>query len=404
MRRILPVLLSLLLLAGLILPAAAAEKAVTVTIDGVPVTYDDSYGYPFVDGNSRTQVPFRRTMETFGCAVSWNRWTRTATAKKDGVTVDVPIGQNHILVNGTKVPIDSAALIRDGRTYLPIRAVAEAFGAMVTWDRQTSTVAITTGSGLVRVHFIDVGQGDATLIDCGETEVLIDGGDNNAGPVVVNYLKPYVEGKLDYLIATHPDADHIGGLDDVLAAYGVGEVIDSGYISSSRSYRDYITAAQSEAGCTFSYDSNRTLSLGPETVLCVIETGDDWDTANDSSVVCELVCGNVKVLFTGDMTQDTEQARLSLFGDVEVLKVAHHGSAYSTSREFLDVIRPEYAVISYKTGNDYHHPALSTLRRLLACGATVYGTGKSGTVVLTTDGTSCSFNTSSALTLDDAGA
>ena len=404
MRRALLLFLSVLLLAGLALPASAAEKAVTVTIDGTPVTYDDSYGYPFLDGNGRTQVPFRRTMETFGCTVSWSRWTRTATAKKDGVTVDVPIGQSYILVNGTKVTIDSAALIRDGRTYLPIRAVAEAFGAMVTWDRRTATVAITTGADLVRVHFIDVGQGDATLIDCGETEVLIDGGDNNAGPVVVDYLRPYVDGKLDYLIATHPDADHIGGLDDVLAAYAVGEVIDSGYISSTRSYRDYITAAQSEAGCTFSHDSDRVLSLGPETVLCILETGDDWDNANDSSVVCELVCGNVRVLFTGDMTRDAEQARLSLFGDVDVLKVGHHGSAYSTSREFLDVIRPEYAVISYQVGNDYHHPAASALRRLLYCGATIYGTGKSGTVILTTDGTSCSFNTSNALTMDDAGA
>ena len=121
-------------------------------------------------------------------------------------------------------------------------------------------------------------------------------------------------------------------------------------------------------------------------------------------MVCELVCGNVRVLFTGDMTRDAEQARLSLFGDVDVLKVGHHGSAYSTSREFLDVIRPEYAVISYQVGNDYHHPAASALRQLLNCGATIYGTGKSGTVILTTDGTSFSFNTSNALTMDDAGA
>ena len=394
-----------LCLAALLLPlSAGAAGTVTVTINGTPVAYNDSYGYPFVDAAGRTKVPFRRTMETFGCTVSWNGWKGIATAKKDGVTVDVPIGQKYILVNGNKVAIDTAALLKNDRTYLPIRAVAEAFGAMVTWDGRTQTVAITTGSSLVRVHFIDVGQGDATLIDCGTTEVLIDGGDNAAGSTVVSYLKPYVDGKLDYLIATHPDADHIGGLDDVLRAYQVGTIIDSGCPASTRSYRDYLTAAQNEAGASISYSRSVHYDLGRNSALYLIDTGSDWDNANDNSVVCQLIAGNVQVLFTGDMTQDVEKARLGLFGDIDVLKVGHHGSAYSTSAGFLQVVRPEYAVISYKVGNDYHHPAKSALRRLLEAGATIYGTGKSGSVVLTTDGTSYTFNTSKALTLADAGA
>ncbi len=394
-----------LCLAALLLPlSAGAAGTVTVTINGTPVAYNDSYGYPFVDAAGRTQVPFRRTMETFGCTVSWNGWKGIATAKKDGVTVDVPIGQKYILVNGNKVAIDTAALLKNDRTYLPIRAVAEAFGAMVTWDGRTQTVAITTGSSLVRVHFIDVGQGDATLIDCGTTEVLIDGGDNAAGSTVVSYLKPYVDGKLDYLIATHPDADHIGGLDDVLRAYQVGTIIDSGCPASTRSYRDYLTAAQNEAGASISYSRSVHYDLGRNSALYLIDTGSDWDNANDNSVVCQLIAGNVQVLFTGDMTQDVEKARLGLFGDIDVLKVGHHGSAYSTSAGFLQVVQPEYAVISYKVGNDYHHPAKSALRRLLEAGATIYGTGKSGSVVLTTDGTSYTFNTSKALTLADAGA
>ena len=403
MGRFLKGCLSLLLLTVLLLPVSAAG-GVGVSIDGVPVVFNDSYGYPFLDENGRTQVPFRRTMETFGCTVSWNPLTRTATAKKDGITVAVPIGKPYLTVDGTRVSMDTAARIVGDRTYLPIRAVAEAFGAMVTWDAGSQTVVITTGTNLVRVHFLDVGQGDAALIDCGTTEVLIDGGDNQAAATVVSYLRPYVDGKLDYLIATHPDADHIGGLDDVLAAYDVGEIIDSGCASDTRSYRDYLAAAQRENGCTFSYDQDRQIPLGQECTLCILETGDTWDNANANSVVCQLVCGNVSVLFTGDMTATVEQEKLSLFGPVDVLKVAHHGSAYSTCQAFLDVIRPKYAVLSYKLGNDYHHPAPSTLRRLLNCGATVYGTGKNGTVVLTTDGKVCTFNVSAAFTMADAGA
>lgn len=262
---------------------------------------------------------------------------------------------------------------------------------------------ISTGSALTRVHFIDVGQGDSILIDCGTTEVLIDGGDNQAGPTVVSYLAPYIDGKLDYVIATHPDADHVGGLDDVLEAYAVGEVIDSGYPASSATYRDYLSAAKSEPGCTFSYDEDRVIPLEPETVLSILETGDHWKNPNDSSIVCELICGNVSVLFVGDLSQTVEKASLSLFGDVDVLKVGHHGSATSSSAQFLSVVRPECAVASYALGNRYGHPSRQALERLFAAGTAVYGTGKSGSIVLTTDGHSCSFNTSTTLSLADAG-
>ena len=208
-----PVFLVLaLLLSLLVLPAQAAEEAIGVTINGTPVTYDDGYGRPFVDAAGRTQVPFRLTMETFGCTVDWDNDTRTAMAEKDGTKVEVPVGRDYLIINGKRADIDTTAQLVDGRVYLPIRPVLEAFDASVTWNSKDHLVVVTTGSSLVRVYFLDVGQGDATLIDCGETEVLIDGGTNSAGKDVVAAIAPYIDGKLDYLIATHPDADHVGGL------------------------------------------------------------------------------------------------------------------------------------------------------------------------------------------------
>ena len=127
-----------------------------------------------------------------------------------------------------------------------IRPVLEAFDASVTWNSKDRLVVVTTGSSLVRVYFLDVGQGDATLIDCGETEVLIDGGTNSTGKDVVAAIAPYIDGKLDYVIATHPDADHVGGLDAVLAAFEVGEVIDSGRTADTETYKDYWAAVKAE--------------------------------------------------------------------------------------------------------------------------------------------------------------
>ena len=391
-----------LVLSLLILPAGAAGAEVSVTIDGVPVAFDDNYGHPFLDKAGRTQVPFRLTMETFGCSVYWNQSTWTAVAEKDGTRVEVPIGESYLLVNGKRVLMDTTAQLVGTRTYLPIRPVLEAFGAYVTWDATQNQVVVTTGSSLVRVHFLDVGQGDATLIDCGEVEVLIDGGNNGAGEAVVNYLTPYIDGKLDYIIATHPDADHVGGLDAVLAAFEVGEVIDSGISSDTATYRDYWAAVQAE-NCTVSYDEDRIIALSPMAALSIIETGDSWPDANDCSVVAQLTCGNIQILFTGDMTQTVEKALLPLFGDIDVLKVAHHGSSTSTCAEFLEVVKPEYAIISYGQ-NSYGHPTAQTLERLFDVGATVYGTGKCGPIVLTTNGWTYSFNTSVALTSSDAGA
>lgn len=399
-KRIFPLLLALILC----LPATAgAVQPVGVIIDGQAVAFDDTFGAPFIDSAGRTQVPFRVTLETFGCAVSWNNDTRTAIAEKEGTIVEVPIGQSHILVNGRRVPIDTTSLIRENRTYLPIRAVLEAFGAYVTWDDVNRQVVATTGADLLRVHFMDVGQGDATLIDAGEIEVLIDGGTNKAGPRLVEYLAGHVDGILDYVIATHPDHDHIGGLDNVLIAFQVGEVIDSGYTNATQSWQDYWTALEAEPDCVLSFDEDRIIPLSETAYLEIIETGDHWTALNDSSIVAQLVCGEVSVLFTGDMTTTAEGECLSLFGDVDVLKVAHHGSKSSTSQAFLEVIQPEYAVVSYKTGNSYRHPTAVVLQRLFDLGTTVYGTGRSGSVVLTTNGLDYAFNTTRALTTADAG-
>ena len=113
---------------------ATAASAATVSVDGYLVAFNKDTGYPFVDENSRTMVPLRITMESAGAEVGWDSATRTASVNMNGTTVQVPIGHKYILRDGNKVEIDTSAVIKDGRTYLPIRAVLESFGAIVSWD------------------------------------------------------------------------------------------------------------------------------------------------------------------------------------------------------------------------------------------------------------------------------
>jgi len=373
-----------------------------VMLNGKMLTFNDSTGYPFVDESSRTQVPLRASMEAMGCIVEWDEASYSVYISKDNTHVTVPIGEYYIIKNGIKLSNDTTAQIINGRTYLPIRAVYEALGACVTWNSNFNCVEVNTVSSVAQVLFIDVGQGDSSLIDIGTYEVLIDAGDTNSGDTVVNTVLPYIDGLLDLVIATHPDSDHIGGMPEVFDKFTVGRVIDSGYTSSTKAYSEYSNNLNSE-GCVISFDGDEIITLEDGAYIRIIETGDRWQNSNDMSVVCELVYGDTSVLFTGDISSKVEDASMMMYHDIDVLKVAHHGSSTSTGQSFLNTVRPEYAVVSAGLGNRYGHPKSDTLTRLINSGTKVLGTYKSGTVILSLNKDGFNFNNTDYLTVNDAG-
>lgn len=126
----------------------ANDSKVSVIINNQPVTYSNETGYPFLDSNGRTQVPFRQTMTAFGCTVDWNKEAQTAIAMKDGIKVEVPIGKAYILKDGANVPNDTSAVIINGKTYLPIAIVLRSFGAEVSWDNNSKSVLVSNTQNL----------------------------------------------------------------------------------------------------------------------------------------------------------------------------------------------------------------------------------------------------------------
>jgi competence protein ComEC len=243
------------------------------------------------------------------------------------------------------------------------------------------------------VHFIDVGQGDAMLIESGDATILVDGG--QAWADVESYLQAQGVDDIDLMVATHPHADHIGGLIDVIGLFDVHEVWTNGETHTSQTYQNFAAAVAAEGAM------DRDVARGYSTQMGALEidvlhpvtplTGD----LNENSVVLQVSCGQVDVLLTGDATMDSEASMLAagLLGDVEVLKVGHHGSNTSTSTAFLDATTPEDAVISVGAGNSYGHPHPDTLARLAAAGVTSYRTDQDGTIVLTSDCTAYSLAT-----------
>jgi len=295
-----------------------------------------------------------------------------------------------------------------GTNFFRLRELGAALSFGVSYDAAENSVAITSGktaenaAASVTVSFIDVGQGDSVFIDDGTYEVLIDAGTADKGRLVSDYIKPYVDGDLDLVVATHAHADHVGGLTQVINDYKVDEIIDSGDTAESKAWQNYHAAAVSEQDCRFIADCDMTVSMANGAYMQIIEALDGDANLNNDSVCALFTCGKVKVLFTGDSEAAAEAVIAQKVGDVDVFKAGHHGSRTANTMALLSVIKPEYVVVSCGAGNTYGHPHTQALENFASVGAVTYGTVKSGTVVMTTDGTTYSFNTSAALTLADA--
>lgn len=368
---------------SLLVSAGAAIAAPRVVLNGQELSFD----VPPTIKQSRTLVPMRAIFEALGAEVGWDAATRTVTAAKSQTTIRLTIGVKVAYRDGVPVTLDASAKIINGRTLVPLRFVSEALGCKVNWDANTQTVTIVSASGVqVTVHFIDVGQGDSIYVALPDrNDILIDGGDNSKGSVVVSYLKNLGVDDIELMVATHMHADHIGGLDDVLAAFKVEAVVDDGMAADTATYRDYRAAVLAE-GCLYeAAKAGRSWAFGP-CVIKILGPVRDYKDANNNSVVCLLDCGEIEFLFTGDAEAEAEADLLGKAIAAEILKVGHHGSRTSTSQAFLDAVNPEVAVISVGAGNRYGHPHRETLDKLAAAGVKVYRTDLNGTVVVTTDG------------------
>jgi len=258
----------------------------------------------------------------------------------------------------------------------------------------TPTPGPVSPTGELKVHFIDVGQGDAILIDLEDTEILIDGGDRSPG--VTGYLDQYVDGPLEVMVATHPHADHIGGLIAVLDAFEVDQVWHNGDTSDSKTYSDFMSGVSAEGAEVHIARLHDVIKAG-DLELYVHHPANLEGSTNNNSIVLHLAYGDIDFLFTGDAEQEAEAEMLALDSlpvpEVEILKVGHHGSRTASSADFLAVTSPEVAIYMAGVDNSYGHPHAETIAALNAIGAQIYGTDVNGTIIVTADGETYLVNT-----------
>ena len=242
------------------------------------------------------------------------------------------------------------------------------------------------------IDYIDVGQADSILIRNQDKVMLIDAGTNEAGETVVNYLENLGITKIDYLIGTHPHEDHIGGLDDVINKFDIGQIYMPKIETTTKTFEDVLEAIENKNLTVTAPNKGDEIVLGQATGEFMTEPILDKDNLNVSSLIFRLEFGDNSFLFMGDAEEENEKT--ISWPKTDVLKVGHHGSSTSSSEEFLKQVQPQYAIIMVGEDNSYGLPTQETIDKLNTIGSTIYRTDENGTIQLTSDGNTIEIKTS----------
>lgn len=240
------------------------------------------------------------------------------------------------------------------------------------------------------VSFIDVGQGNCTLLRCGGKAILVDSGEVGAAQTVINYIKNLGIDELNCVLVTHPHTDHMGAMTKILYEFKIDDLImpeiPEEIIPTNKTYEKFLTAVSDNAGNVIAAKPGETYSYG-EITLEIFAPLRDYDNLNDMSAVSRISYGDTSVMFTGDATTTVEKDLLKKNIDYSatVLNVGHHGSKTSSSEAWLRAVNPKYAVICCGENNDYGHPHSVITKRLEEFGIEYFETDLLGTIVFESD-------------------
>ncbi len=246
----------------------------------------------------------------------------------------------------------------------------------------------------LEVHFIDVGQGDSMLVKYGDTSCMIDFGNNYKGTAVQNYLNKQNVKTIKYAIGTHPDADHIGGMDVILYKFNVKNVLMPDVTNDTATYRDVVDVCKNKSYKIVHPALGTVYKLGKAkfTVICPVSS--HYSDTNSYSIGVRLVYGKTSFVMCGDAPIESEDEMLESGENLkaDVLKLNHHGSYTANSAKFINAVNPKYAVVSCGLGNSYGHPYKSVMNRIKKKGIKLFRTDEQGSIVATSNGKKITWN------------
>ena len=364
--------------------AAFASYDVKILINGEKL--ETSQNPVILDGT--TLVPLRDVFEGLGAKVSWDEESRVATGEYNGIVISVNPDTSQMLKNGEEMSLNRAPVIINDRILIPLRAVAESFGYSVMWRGIDYTVSISTDA-VMEVFFLDCGQADSIFIKLPDGKcMLVDAGEKSFGKELEAFIKEKGFNHIDYVLATHPHSDHIGGMEHIIKSFSIGTFYMPEITHNTKTFEGMVDALI-ENGCKSKYVSQGSIVAElPCSIEVLSPQNRDYVKMNNYSAAVKISYKDVSAVLSGDAEVDSEEEIIASGVDIvaDVLKLGHHGSSTSTSEAYLDKVDPKDAIISVGEGNSYGFPHEIVINRLKKRGINIYRTDVMGTVHMTTDG------------------
>ena len=247
---------------------------------------------------------------------------------------------------------------------------------------------------ILKVYFVDVGQGDSIILSKGNESMIIDAGPNSSEIKLINFINSLNITRFKYVVGTHVHEDHIGGMEKVISNFEVSKVIFPKTISTTKTFNDFIDSVKNKGLNLTLPKVGDVYYLSDDVKIQIVAPNSEYyDNQNNYSIVLKVTYKDVSFLFTGDAETLSEKEILQNDIDIsaDILKVGHHGSNTSTSSKFLDVVNPKYAIISLGKDNSYNHPHSEIITRLSIRNIIIYRTDILGTILVKTDGVNLNF-------------
>ncbi len=364
--------------------AAFATYDVKILFNGERVQTSTA---PIIE-NGSTLIPLRDVFETLGAEVIWDDEDRFAAAAKDGVLVQIYPDSGKFIKNGQEIELAVAPKITNDRIMVSLRALSEAFGYNVLWDGEEYTVSITSGN-LLEVHFLDCGQADCAFVELPDGKcMLIDAAESSFGKPLEDYIRGKGYSHIDYVVATHPHSDHIGGMAHILESFSVGTFYMPNVPHTTKTYEKMLDALLKN-GCECVYISRgSTIADTAYSIAVLSPLSQKYIRMNNYSAVIKLSYKDTQIVFSADAeaTAEEEMVSAGLDLDADILKAGHHGSATSTTHRYLSAVSPKDVVISVGRDNSYAFPSASVLSQIADLGARVHRTDLDGDITAVSDG------------------